>query len=134
MHPDIPNHRKSPFQRKTKQVSAVTEILDQAAGPLTPEQILAQAKLRVPSLGLSTIYRILSKLESEGKVAALTIPGSKPHYEKSPRPPHDHFICGKCRKVFKIDQTRKHPPGPLPEGYSVDCHEIFYFGTCLECR
>ena len=45
--------------RNTLQLTAIQGALEAAGRPLSPEEVLKDAKKKVPSLGIATVYRTL---------------------------------------------------------------------------
>ncbi len=122
------------MQRSTRQRAAIRRVLDQAARPLAPAEVLAAAAAEVPGLGQATVYRTLSALVADGHTVAVELPGGLTCYERRHEHHHHHFHCRGCGRVFEVDGC----PGRLerlaPRGFQVDGHELTLYGRCAECR
>jgi Fur family transcriptional regulator, ferric uptake regulator len=123
--------------RRTSQRRAIMEALEEAPGPLTPQQILERASTRHESLGLATVYRNLNTLEAAGEVVSVHLPNEARRYEVAGRGHHHHFHCDRCDTVFELDTTC--PVAvlegvTLPGGYEVRGHALTLYGVCPRCR
>jgi Fur family transcriptional regulator, ferric uptake regulator len=123
--------------RRTSQRRAIMEALEEAPGPLTPQEILERASARHESLGLATVYRNLNTLEAAGEVVSVHLPNEARRYEVAGRGHHHHFHCDRCDTVFELDTTC--PVAvlegvTLPGGYEVRGHALTLYGVCPRCR
>jgi Fur family transcriptional regulator, ferric uptake regulator len=123
--------------RRTSQRRAIIRALEDAPGPLTPQEVLARASEHHPSLGLATVYRNLNTLEAAGEVMPVHLPNESRRYEVSNRGHHHHFRCDRCDRVFELATTC--PVAvlegvTLPGGYEVRGHALTLYGTCPDCR
>lgn len=143
-HPLPPpaGHDLPPAGRSTRQREAIRRGLAQAAGPLTPLEVLAVAQADVPGLGIATVYRNLKWLVAEGQVRTVDLPGQAPRYEAAQQgPAHGHhpahhvhhFHCERCDRVFPIHAC----PGSIeqlaPAGFRVERHDLTLHGLCAGC-
>ncbi|MFU8889181.1 MAG: Fur family transcriptional regulator [Trueperaceae bacterium] len=123
--------------RQTSQRRAILQALDEAAGPLTPQQVLERAAAHHPSLGLATVYRNLASLAEHGDVVAVHLPNESARYERAGREHHHHFRCERCGQVFELHATC--PVAvlegvTLPGGFEVHDHALTLYGLCPACR
>jgi Fur family ferric uptake transcriptional regulator len=120
-------------QRKTRQRDAIASVLRGATRPLSPQEVLQQARRAVRAVGLATVYRTLKLLVADGAVHAITLPGETPRYEASTRSHHHHFQCTRCNRVYDVPGC----PGDLrrlaPRGFSVEHHDVTLYGRCSDC-
>jgi Fur family ferric uptake transcriptional regulator len=136
MHPQY--HQVVPqfmdMERATRQNTAIREAIEAAGRPLTPTEVLDEARRHVAALGLATVYRNLKALVDAGVVQVVTLPGEVPRYEKAQLHHHHHFRCDACQRVFDVLQC----PGDLsslaPPGFAVARHEITLYGLCSDCQ
>ena len=121
------------MERTTRQHAAIRAVLTAAGRPLTPAEVLEEARGHVAALGLATVYRNLRALVEEGAITVVTLPGEAPRYEAAHHAHHHHFRCDVCQRVFDVHRC----PGDLarlaPPGFTVDRHEITLYGRCREC-
>ena len=122
------------MERATRQNTAIREAIAAAGRPLSPAEVLDEARRHVAALGLATVYRNLKALVDEGAIQVVTLPGEVPRYETAQRGHHHHFRCDTCQKVFDVHQCPGDLAGLAPPGFSVSRHEITLYGQCSECR
>jgi Fur family ferric uptake transcriptional regulator len=121
------------MERSTRQRSAIRAVIEAAARPLSPQEVLDGARAEVTGLGIATVYRNLKMLVEEGSVQAVALPGDSPRYESTKLAHHHHFQCRSCQRVFDVHGC----PGDLarlaPPGFAIDGHELTLYGRCAEC-
>lgn len=121
------------MERQTRQRAAILQAIEEADRPLTPQEIHEGAGLRLPKLGLATVYRAIRGLTEDGLLTAVPVPGEPDRYEAAGKPHHHHFYCNACARVFEMSGC----PGPLnrlaPSGFEVEGHEVLLYGRCETC-
>jgi len=122
------------MERSTRQNTAIREAIAAAGRPLSPVEVLDEARRHVAALGLATVYRNLKSLVDEGAIQVVTLPGEVPRYEIAHRGHHHHFRCDACQKVFDVHQCPGDLAGLAPAGFTVDRHEITLYGRCSACQ
>ncbi len=125
------------MQRQTTQRRAILKVLESSHGPMTPQEILAEAQKEKAGLGIATVYRNLNLLEETGDVLTVHLPNEAARYEHGSRSHHHHhFHCRNCGQVFDI-----HAECPiamlknavLSSGFKVMDHELTFYGLCPTC-
>ncbi|MBX3323351.1 MAG: transcriptional repressor [Phycisphaeraceae bacterium] len=121
--------------RMTRQRAAIEEAFAHAARPLSPQEVLAAASREIADLGLSTVYRTLRRLEEEGLIVPVDVPGEPPRYElkEAAAHHHHHFHCDSCGKVYDIHGCPSGLAGLLPPGFVLSGHTIVLHGRCAAC-
>ncbi len=121
--------------RLTRQREAIERAFTQARRPLSPTEVHALASKKLANLGLSTVYRTLRRLETEGLIAAVTVPGEAPRYELShiAADHHHHFHCRACGRVFDIDGCPSGLEAMAPPRFVVEDHTVVLHGLCDRC-
>ena len=122
------------MERATRQNTAIREALAAAGRPLSPAEVLDEARRHVAALGLATVYRNLKALVDAGEIQVVTLPGEAPRYEPARREHHHHFRCDVCQRVFDVPQCPGDLAGLAPPGFSVSRHEITLYGRCSDCQ
>ena len=122
------------MERATRQNTAIREAIEAAGRPLSPTEVLDEARRHVAALGLATVYRNLKALVDEGAIQVVTLPGEVPRYEVAQRGHHHHFRCDACQRVFDVHQCPGDLAGLAPPGFSVSRHEITLYGRCSDCQ
>ena len=121
------------MERNTRQRVAIRRAFERADRPLSPVEVLAEARREVSALGIATVYRSIKMLQDDGWLAAVELPGESPRYELSGKQHHHHFHCSTCDRVFEIPCHVSSTPPTLPRAFRVDRHEIVLYGRCDEC-
>ena len=117
--------------RNTSQRRAIREAIEKADRPLDANEVLAAAE--VEGLGLATVYRTLKLGVEEGWLKPVDLPNSPTRYEMSGKKHHHHFECRDCHKVFDIEGCPGNLQQLVPEGFTLDDHEIILYGNCNKC-
>ena len=121
------------MERSTRQRDAIRTAIESARRPLSPLEVLSSARIRVPGLGIATVYRGLKRLQVEGLVRAVDLPGHPPRYEAAGHGHHHHFHCTRCDRVFDVDACPGEMSKLAPTGFRVDDHELTLHGRCADC-
>lgn len=107
------------------------------AGHLTADAVADCARAEVGAISLQAVYDTLGVLVEVGLVRRLQPAGSPVVYESRVRDNHHHVICRTCGSIADVDCV----VGPAPcltaddsRGYEIDEAEVFYWGTCPDCR
>jgi len=126
-------HSADTMQRKTRQRAAIWRAIQAAKRPLSPSEVLEQARLAVRATGIATVYRTLKLLVAEGSVHAISLPGEAPRYEAAKLKHHHHFQCTSCQRIYDVAGC----PGNLrrlaPRGFTVVDHDLTLYGRCSDC-
>jgi Fur family transcriptional regulator, ferric uptake regulator len=73
------------MERHTRQRQAVVDALVHSGQALSPQDLLVHAKLAVPSLNLSTVYRQIKGLQQTGQIVRVELPGQPARFEITAR-------------------------------------------------
>jgi Fur family ferric uptake transcriptional regulator len=125
-------------RRTTRQREAVRSVLDDLDGFRSAQQIHAELGRRDDSVGLSTVYRTLAAMASDGEIdSLLTDDGETVYRQCADGTHHHHLVCRQCGATVEID-------GPAVEtwadrmaaehGYDDVSHTLEIFGRCAACR
>lgn len=122
-------------RRDTRQQRAIREALESAGRPLSIPELFELASADVPTLGVRTIYRVVSRLVDDGDIAAVMVPGQPDRYETAEvaAKHHHHFRCQQCDRVFDVDGCPGGLSRMLPRGFTLAGHELSLWGECAEC-
>lgn len=120
--------------RLTKQKTAIRSVLEAARRPLSPQEILDEARLQVPELGIATVYRNLKSLLGQDEIRTVALPGDSPRYEPASVASvhHHHFQCTVCGRVFDLHRCGLDLSAMIPPGFRLERHEITLYGRCAE--
>jgi len=130
---------KAVDQRYTSGRRRLVAALQQGAGPLTINQIVAAAE----NLPQSSIYRNLTLLEEAGAVTRIMTHDDFARYELAEglTKHHHHLICTECGDVvdFELDsateETLHHAleHAATSAGFEAASHRLDLLGTCTSC-
>jgi Fur family transcriptional regulator, ferric uptake regulator len=125
-------------RRSTRQREAVRTVLDDLDGFRSAQQIHAELGRRDDSVGLSTVYRTLASMATDGEIDSLLTDDGETVYRRCEGGTHHHhLVCRQCGATVEID-------GPAVEtwadrmaaehGYDDVSHTLEIFGRCAACR
>lgn len=121
------------MERNTQQKQAILKAFEKVDRPLAIQEILELAQKDCPGLGIATIYRNVKGLVTDGQLVPVEIPGVAPLYETPGHSHHHHFSCRGCQKVFDVEKCGLNIKSLLPNGFTLESHEILLFGFCDSC-
>ncbi len=117
----------------TRQKLVLGEVFERAKRPLTASEICQEARRKIPSLGIATVYRAIKRSVSDGQIRPVEIPGVAPHYESAAKHHHHFFLCQQCRRLFNLIGCVRGVRALAPSGFRVQQHEIVLYGECSSC-
>lgn len=120
-------------KRNTRQRAAVLKAIDGSDRPLSILEIMNRAKKHVPTLGQATVYRILRELGESGQLIPVQLPGLPTRYESADQEHHHHFHCQDCGKLFDLPGCLPRLGSLLPEGFTMESHDLTLHGRCSQC-
>ena len=119
-------------ERDTRQRDAIRQVLVDEGRPLSVDELLKKARQEVAGLGIATVYRALKTMQKDGRISRVDLPGQPARWEPAPGS-HHHFLCRTCDKVFEIQHCPEGLAALLPEGYTLEEHDILLRGQCAIC-
>lgn len=127
-HPHVKNSAKREH---------VLKALYDSSGHLNSDEIYQKVKNDYdPSIGIATVYRVLSFLEESGFLKSITINTVK-YYEIDNDKHHDHIICIMCGKVVEFfDESieKKQSLIAKKNGFVLVDHYMALYGLCEDCQ
>ena len=132
-------------QYKTKQMSEILNFLQQMEGThVTVADICDYFKKKGIAVGMTTVYRQLDKMVSEGLVAKYVIDGSSSAcFEYTGDSRHEckeqtyHCKCEKCGKLIhlqcsEVENLTQH----IKEhhGFKLNPLRTVFYGICSDCQ
>jgi Fur family ferric uptake transcriptional regulator len=121
------------MERNTRQRGAIRRALQRADRPLSPAEVLADARREVNGLGIATVYRNIRALLDEHWLATVDLPGEPSRYELAGKAHHHHFRCVQCSRVYDVPCREEDPVADLPTGFLVTGHDVLLHGRCADC-
>lgn len=86
------------------------------------------------SIGLATVYRVLTQLEMAGLIQKNQFKENQSTYEIK-KQHHDHLICTKCGKIIEfINDDLEKLQEKISDNYQfrLDSHVMTLFGECTD--
>lgn len=116
----------------------VLELIRQSPGRhQSAEDIFRRLREQHLEVGLATVYRVLSQLESVGLLLRHDFDGGRAVYELNEGSHHDHLICVGCGRVDefsneKIEALQREVA--RAHGYELIDHRLALYGQCPACQ
>ena len=122
-------------RRGSRQKMAVLEAVTRFCDHPTADVVFARVRENLPGTSLSTVYRNLGILVDEGRLIAVSGPGSEIHYDHETEN-HCHVQCRECGRVCDVRYAPVDFSALLPEdasGFTIDGVTVTFTGICSEC-
>ncbi|MEM6459095.1 MAG: transcriptional repressor [Planctomycetota bacterium] len=119
--------------RQTRQRATIRAVIEQAARPLAPREVLGLAQAELPGLGIATVYRALKAGGNEGWLTPVELPHGPTRYEPAGKKHHHHFECIECAAVYSVEGCPGNIDALVPNGAELTGHEIILYGRCADC-
>jgi Fur family ferric uptake transcriptional regulator len=123
----------------TKQRELVLKFLYENNGHFTPEDIYTLLKQQNPdiNIGIATIYRTLSLLETSHIASSISFGVQGKKYELGLKKHHDHLICMKCGEIIEFyDKTIEEKQEEIAKKFNFQMtdHTMKIVGLCENCQ
>ena len=123
----------------TLQRKAVLQVMQDKRGEhLSAEEVLHEARKKVPNLGIATVYRTLERLASIEVLYKTIFDEGKYRYELSDQAEHQHhhILCIACSRIFEVeegllDSLENHLE---KQGFEIVNHQLKIYAYCPECN
>ena len=125
--------RAGDMERVTRQRNAIRAAVESAGRPLSPAELYAAVRARLPRIGIATVYRAIRDLVAAGWLRRVEVPGEPARYERSGKPHHHHFLCRNCDSLWEVPACPTGIEQLAPTGFVTEDHEITLYGLCGEC-
>jgi Fur family transcriptional regulator, ferric uptake regulator len=123
--------------RMTPQRMMVLEAVEASDDHISAEEIFRQAHAKYPYLNISTVYRTLELLKTQGLVAESDLGGGRLVYHPVGKAHHHHLVCRKCGGVQDVDESvfdRLSLELKRQYGFEAELEHMAIFGTCKKCK
>jgi Fur family ferric uptake transcriptional regulator len=123
----------------TKQRELVLKFLYENDGHFTPEDIYTLLKQQYPdiNIGIATVYRTLSLLETSQIASSISFGVQGKKYELGLKKHHDHLICTKCGEIIEFfDETIEERQEEIAKKFNFQMtdHTMKIVGLCENCQ
>ena len=125
-----------PTLRKTRQQFVIEDVVRKSGRALSPSEILEAGSVDVPTLSLATVYRAVRRMQDDGVLMAVELPGEPPRYEHRDSAIHHHhyFKCERCDHVKGLKGDRDDLKHLLPEDHRFHRQICILYGVCPDCQ
>jgi Fur family ferric uptake transcriptional regulator len=120
----------------TPQRRLIVDIIHDAKGHLTAEEIIGYVRAKMPGVNKSTIYRTLELLKEAGCVYKSEL-RDESIYHHTEDGHHHHLVCSQCGKTIDCDENLfASVEKSLAEkyGFRTNFKHVVMNGLCEECR
>ena len=116
----------------------ILEILEGSPDRHVSAEDLYRALLTAgESIGLATIYRVLTQFEQAGLVIRHNFDSGSAVFELAASEHHDHLVCVRCGRVTEfVDETIEERQRMIADrnGFTMTDHSLIIYGLCSDCR
>ncbi len=117
------------MKRQTRHRQVIKDVLLKYRNHPTAEEIYIKAKLQIPNLNISTVYRNLRELVRSGEVVEIRLDHEKNARYDIVDDGHQHFYCKVCGKIYDIMDVDI----SYSTEHKVEDVKLVFYGTCKEC-
>ncbi len=117
--------------RPSVQRLAILEYVSADKCHPTADEIYANLVKDNPMLSRTTVFSNVRLLAENGLVNDIDILSDSTRYDTPTDPPHAHFMCRRCHRIFDIPLSSPLPV--TPEGFNCDNVNVFFKGLCPDC-
>ena len=89
------------------------------------------------TIGLATVYRVLTQFEDAGLVIRHNFEGGRSVFELNDADHHDHMVCVTCGSVTEFFDRRiedQQEKVAHDHGFTIQDHSLTLFGVCKLCN
>jgi Fe2+ or Zn2+ uptake regulation protein len=122
--------------RRSRQREVILEAVRSTLEHPTAEWVFAQARRRLPRLGLGTVYRNLKRLAEQGHIRELHRDGAAARYDGNTGH-HYHLRCLRCGRLTDLPVSVDcsiEEKAARATGYLILGHEVDVQGVCPACN
>ena len=116
----------------SKQKDLILSIVEGSHCHPTAEEVLAEARQKMPHLALGTVYRNLQALVLEGKVRKIDMPQGGARYDRV-EDDHAHFVCVECGGIIDSEESSSKVELWVPPDVAVVGYELQVRCLCPDC-
>ena len=125
------------MERRTRQRSALEEMLERTSGFHSARQLHAQLLASGEPVALATVYRLLQAMAADGEVDVLRSQDSETRYRRCQRKDHHHhLVCRQCGHTVEVAETtvkRWADKIARQHSFTAVSHTLELLGICASC-
>lgn len=121
--------------KMTPQRECIFNVLHGNGVHPSAESVFAEARKRMPTMSLKTVYQTLNDLSQMGEIQSLDLGTGSVRFDPNVDP-HHHLVCTGCGKVRDLyaDFGAVEVPPSRRQGFSLNSAEVVFRGLCAACR
>jgi Fur family ferric uptake transcriptional regulator len=122
--------------RMTPQRRAIVAEIMETSGHISPQEVAARVKSRLPGVNDSTVYRTLDLLEEIGFLSHAHL-GTGSAYHRAGEHDHIHLVCERCGADDALSVEEADPLRRLitaHNGFLPDFTHFAISGLCRSCQ
>ena len=103
---------------------------------LTAEDVFKFLLEDEESIGLATVYRVLTQFEDAGLVIRHNFEGERAVFELNNEDHHDHMVCVECSSVTEFIDPRiekLQEKVATSHQFTIQDHSLTLYGVCQNC-
>lgn len=118
----------------TMQRLAIFEIVEQHGRHQTAEEVYARVRQRLPTISLTTVYKVLSELVDLGEVQRVVLGDGSLRFDPNTAR-HAHLVCTGCGRTEDVPATDYHVglPAVAALGFQAVEPAVVFYGICPDC-
>lgn len=119
----------------TPQRECIFDVLWRAEAHPSAEAVYAEARNRMPTMSLKTVYQTLNDLAAMGEIQQLDLGTGSTRFDPN-IDSHHHLVCTRCGTVRDLyaDYSMIEVPSGAGQGFTVGSAEVVFRGLCPECQ
>lgn len=119
----------------TPQRECIFDVLHANATHPTAEAVYAEARRRMPTMSLKTVYQTLNDLADMGEIQVLSVDHGPARFDPNAGT-HDHLVCVGCGTVrdVNVDVTGLRLGEEQRAGFSLLATDVVFRGLCPDCQ
>ena len=116
----------------------ILEIFEESVGlHLSAEDVYRTLLASGESVGIATVYRVLTQFEEAGLVIRHNFDGGSAVFEFAAGQHHDHLVCMRCSRVTEfVDEAIESRQRIIAadNGFAMTDHSVIIYGICTDCQ
>jgi Fe2+ or Zn2+ uptake regulation protein len=118
----------------TPQRECIFAVLAGAETHPTAEAVYAEARKKMPTMSLKTVYQTLHDLAELGELQRLDLGTGASRFDPNVSV-HHHLVCVSCGQVHDIqaDYSSINIPAGMDHGFTIGGAEVVFRGRCPAC-
>ena len=122
------------IMRNSRQRDLILHIVQGTNTHPSADWIYDEARQKMPSISLGTVYRNLGQLVENNLLITINMDGTV-RYDAL-LSAHQHFRCSTCNKIFDIEIDTQDFVSQIETktNHKIDGHQIHLIGICEDCK